>query len=120
MSFQRELNRLASTTGLDAQRVANVLAGTSGKELLFALNKIAGTTGKEFNGVMDLIYEQNSGVAEEIFAQGEGEGGPDADGAISGMSVGSIIVGGFDALVRGFSNGFGGTWAFYDAGGLTY
>lgn len=109
MSFQRELNRLAGTDGLEAQRAANVLAGTTGKDMLFALNKIAGTTGREFNSTVSLIASQNGGTA-----------GVDADLALLVLSVGSVIVGGFDSLVRGFSNGFGGTWAFYDAGGLTY
>lgn len=61
MSFQKEINRLAGTDGLEAQRAANVLAGTTGKELLYALNVIAGTTGKEFNGVVQLISLQNGG-----------------------------------------------------------
>ena len=61
MSFQKEINRLAGTNGLEAQRAANVLAGTTGKELLFALNKVANTTGKEFNGVVQLISLLNGG-----------------------------------------------------------
>jgi hypothetical protein len=36
MSFQKEINRLAGTDGLETQRAANVLAGTTGKELLYA------------------------------------------------------------------------------------
>jgi len=61
MSFQRELNRLAGTDGLEAQRAANVLAGTEGKELLYALNVLAGTDGKEFNFVVKLIDETAGG-----------------------------------------------------------
>jgi len=61
MSFQRDLNRLAGTDGLEAQRVANILAGTTGKELLFALNVLAGTDGKEFNFVVKLIDENAGG-----------------------------------------------------------
>ncbi len=61
MSFQRDLNRLAGTNGLEAQRVANILAGTTGKELLFALNVLAGTDGKEFNFVVKLIDENAGG-----------------------------------------------------------
>ena len=61
MSFQRELNRLAGTDGLEAQRVANILAGTTGKELLYALNVLAGTDGKEFNFVVKLIDENAGG-----------------------------------------------------------
>jgi hypothetical protein len=45
---------------------------------------------------------------------------PEANAALDILSVGSIIVGGFDALIRTFNSGFGGTWAFYDAGGLSY
>ena len=60
MSFQRDLNRLAGTDGLEAQRVANILAGTTGKELLYALNVLAGTDGKEFNFVVKLI-DANAG-----------------------------------------------------------
>jgi len=61
MSFQRNLNRLAGTDGLEAQRAANVLAGTEGKELLFALNVLAGTDGKEYNFVVKLIDENAGG-----------------------------------------------------------
>jgi hypothetical protein len=39
---------------------------------------------------------------------------------LDNLSVGAVIVGGFDALIRTFNSGFGGTWAFYDAGGLSY
>ena len=60
MSFQRDLNRLAGTDGLEAQRAANILAGTTGKELLYALNVLAGTEGKEFNFVVKLI-DANAG-----------------------------------------------------------
>jgi len=61
MSFQRNLNRLAGTDGLEAQRAANVLAGTEGKELLYALNVLAGTEGKEYNFVVKLIDENAGG-----------------------------------------------------------
>ena len=109
MSFQREINRLAGTTGKEAQHAANILAGTSGKEMLFALNTIAGTAGKEFNGVLKLISLANGGDDTK-------------DGNISfdGLSYGSVIVGGFDSVVRGFSQGFTYGAAWYDAGGLTY
>ena len=119
MSFQKEIKRLAGTTGKEAQHAANILAGTTGKELLFCLNKIAGTSGKEFNGVVNLITVQNSGGEVSIFEESD-DNAPDANAAISILATGSIIVGGFDALIRSFSNGFGGTWAFYDAGGLSY
>ena len=61
MSFQRELNRLAGTTGKEAQHVANVLAGIEGKELLHALNVLAGTDAKEYNFVVKLIDENAGG-----------------------------------------------------------
>ncbi len=109
MSFQKEINRLAGTDGLEAQRAANLLAGTTGKELLFALNKIAGTSGKEFNGVVGLVASQNGGSS-----------GKDANLSFDSLAIGSIIAGGFDTLVRSFNSGFNGTWAFYDGGGLVY
>lgn len=103
MSFQREINRLAGTNGLEAQRAANVLAGTTGKELLFALNKVANTTGKEFNGVVQLISLLNGG-----------DGTKDANLSFAELDFGAISIGGFDTLIYNFSSGFGGTWAFYD------
>ena len=109
MSFQREINRLAGTTNKEAQHAANVLAGTTGKELLFALNKIAGTTGKEFNGVMKLISLANGG-----------DGTKDGNISFNDLGYGSVIVGGFDSVVRGFSQGFTGGAAYYDGGGLTF
>jgi len=109
MSFQKEINRLANTNGLEAQRAANVLAGTTGKELLFALNTIAGTTGKEFNGVLKLISLANGG-----------DGTKDGNISFDDLSYGSVIVSGFDSVVRGFSQGFTNGAAWYDAGGLTY
>jgi hypothetical protein len=109
MSFQKEINRLAGTSGLEAQRAANILAGTTGKELLFCLNKIAGTSGKEFNRAVGLVALQNGGSDSK-----------DANLSFDNLSVGAVIVGGFDALIRTFNSGFGGTWAFYDAGGLSY
>jgi len=109
MSFQKEINRLAGTEGKEAQHAANVLAGTTGKELLFALNKIAGTSGKEFNGVMRLISLANGG-----------DGTKDGNISFDALTVGSVIVGGFDSVVRGFSQGFSGSAAYYDGGGLTF
>ena len=76
MSFQRELNRLAGTDGLEAQRVANILAGTTGKELLYALNVLAGTEGKEFNFVVRLI-DANAG----------GDGTKDANVAFEDLAI---------------------------------
>lgn len=109
MSFQREINRLAGTDGLEAQRAANILAGTNGKELLFALNVIAGTRGKEFNGVVSLIASQNGGSA-----------GKDANISFDNLATGSIIVGGFDVIVRGFNQGFVNGAAYFDGGGISY
>ena len=109
MSFQKEINRLAGTTGKEAQHAANILAGTTGKELLFALNTIAGTTGKEFNGVLKLISLANGG-----------NGTKDGNISFDDLSYGSVIVGGFDSVVRGFSQGFTYGAAWYDAGGVTY
>ncbi len=109
MSFQREINRLAGTDGLEAQRAANILAGTNGKELLFALNVIAGTTGKEFNGVVQFISLQNGG-----------DGTKDANISFDDLEFGSIAIGGFDTMVRAFSQGFTDGAAYFDGGGLTY
>ncbi len=109
MSFQKEINRLAGTDGLEAQRAANVLAGTSGRELLFALNTIAGTTGKEFNGVVKLISLANGG-----------DGTKDANISFEALSVGSISIGGFDTVLRAFSQGFVGGAAYYDGGGISF
>ncbi len=109
MSFQKEINRLAGTDGLEAQRAANVLAGTSGRELLFALNTIAGTTGKEFNGVVRLVSLLNGGSNDK-----------DANISFDALSTGSIIVGGLDVVIRAFNNPFKGGVAFYDGGGLTF
>jgi len=109
MSFQRDINRLAGTEGKEAQHAANVLAGTTGKELLFALNRIAGTTGRGINHVLSLISIANGG-----------SGGKDANIALDDLEFGSVIVGGFDSVVRGFSQGFSGGAAYYDGGGLTF
>ena len=53
--LQYNLNRLAGTTGLDAQRAANIWAGVSGKDLVGALNAKAGTTGKDIQGALNSI-----------------------------------------------------------------
>ena len=109
MSLQRELNRLAGTSGLEAQRVANLLAGTSGKELLYALNVIAGTAGRELNGTLKLIATQNGG-----------DGNLDGVGAMNTLAVGSIVVGGFDAYPISFSMAYTDGPAFYDGVGVSY
>jgi len=109
MSFQKEINRLAGTDGLEAQRAANVLAGTSGRELLYALNEIAGTEGKEFNGVMKLISLQNGG-----------DGTKDANILFAELEFGDISIGGFDIVLLAFSQSFTGGAAFYDGAGLSY
>jgi hypothetical protein len=109
VSFQKEINRMAGTSGLEAQRAANILAGTSGKELLYALNEVAGTEGKEFNGVMKLISLLNGG-----------DGTKDANIALADLVFGAISVGGFDTVVRAFSQGFVGGAAYFDGGGISY
>ena len=109
MSFQREINRLAGTDGLEAQRAANILAGTTGKELLFALNTIAGTTGKEFNGVLRLISLANGG-----------DGTKDANISFDDLDFGSITIGGFDTTIRAFSQGFTDGAAYFDGGGISF
>lgn len=53
--LQYNLNRLAGTTGLDAQRAANIFAGTDGKDLVGALNAKAGTTGLDLEGALNKI-----------------------------------------------------------------
>lgn len=53
--LQAELNRLAGTSGLDAQRAANVGAGTAGLDLVGALNVWAGTSGLEMNGALKAL-----------------------------------------------------------------
>lgn len=53
--LQAELNRLAGTTGLDAQGAANVYAGTSGFDLVGALNVAAGTAHLELQGVLNAL-----------------------------------------------------------------
>jgi len=53
--LQASLNRLAGTTGLDAQGAANVWAGTTGLDLLGALNVKAGTVGVGLNRVCNLL-----------------------------------------------------------------
>jgi hypothetical protein len=62
--FQKTLNRLAGTTGLDAQGAANVWAGTTGLDLLGALNAKAGTTGLELNGVCRRLATTYAGSPE--------------------------------------------------------
>jgi len=109
MSFQKEINRLANTDGLETQRAANVLAGTTGKELLYALNVIAGTVNKEFNRVVQLIALQNGGDDTK-----------DANISFDDLEFGSIIIGGFDTTIRAFSQGFTDGAAYFDGGGLTY
>lgn len=110
MSFQKEINRLAGTDGLEAQKAANILAGTTGKELLYALNELAGTEGKEFNGVVRLISLLNGG-----------DGTKDANLSFGQLDFGSINIGGFDSVSIGFSSALTGEYTqFYDGAGLSY
>lgn len=55
MEIQRELNRLAGTTGLDAQAAANDWAGTTQKDLLGALNAKNSSSGLGLNAVCNAI-----------------------------------------------------------------
>lgn len=88
MELQAELNRLAGTTGLDAQGAANVWAGTTGLDLVGALNAKAGTSGLGLNGVCSSLATALGGNPS-LAAQG-------ALGTISEFADG------------GFSEGFNG------------
>lgn len=61
--LQYNLNRLAGTSGLDAQRAANIWAGTTSKDLQGALNVKAGTTGKDIEGALNVIAGTNGKAA---------------------------------------------------------
>jgi len=123
MSIQGELNRLAGTNGKAAQGAANTLAGTDGKELLGALNTIAGTVGKGIVFVMNRIAQLND-VTGDVGIESEGEpfvSNADPLGSLAGLATGSIIVGGLDTVIIGFSSAFTGkATPFYDAGGTFY
>lgn len=123
MSIQGQLNRLLGISGVDAQRAANELAGTSGKELLFALNQIAGTAGKGIVFVMNRIAQLNA-PAGEVGIQGEEEAWEsnyDPVGSLELLGVGSIVPGGYDTAIVGFSSSFWGEYmAFYDTAGVQY
>jgi len=80
VSIQGELNRIAETSGLDAQGAANLLAGTSGKEFLGALNAIVGTQGK------GLVF-----VCNQIALLFDGVGGSDPLGALRSVPSGSRL-----------------------------
>ena len=54
-SLVYQLNRLAGTTGLDAQGAANAWAGTTGLAVQGALNVKAGTWGIGLDGVCNLL-----------------------------------------------------------------
>jgi len=123
VSLQGELNRLAGTSGKAAQGVANTLAGTDGKELLGALNTIAGTVGKGIVFVMNRIAQLND-VAGDVGIESEGEpfvSNADPLGSLAGLATGSIIVGGLDTVIIGFSSAFTGKFMpFRDAAGTFY
>lgn len=74
--LQAELNRLAGTSGLDAQGAANVGAGTSGLDLVGALNRWAGTSGLELNGACRALATVLGGDASK-----------DGPGALAGASA---------------------------------
>ena len=47
--------------------------------------------------------------------------GSDPLGSIAGLPTGSIVVGGFDSVILGFSSAFTGKYVgFRDAAGVTY
>jgi hypothetical protein len=49
-----------------------------------------------------------------------GSGGKDANIALDDLEFGEISIGGFDSVIRSFSQGFTGGAAYYDGGGLTF
>lgn len=53
--LQKSMNRVAKTTGLDAQGAANVWAGTYGLDLLGALNAKNGSVGLGLNAVLNSL-----------------------------------------------------------------
>lgn len=121
MSLQKELNRLAGTSGKDAQGAANILAGTSGVELLGALNTIAGTWGKGIVHVMALIAQQQGGGDEFSISEEGYVEGLDPQGAIASIPDGAIIVGGLNTLIVSFNSAYTGKYTpFRDAAGTFY
>ncbi len=56
-SVQRDLQRLAATTGRDAQGAANVWAGTTGLALVGALNTKAGNPRAEWKSLQGVINQ---------------------------------------------------------------
>ena len=56
--LQWQLNRLAGTTGMDAQGAANVWAGTTGLDLIGALNHKAGITNRaEMKALLGILNQ---------------------------------------------------------------
>lgn len=55
MSLTSELNRLAGTTGLEAQGAAQAWSGQPGMELLGCLNAVNGTRGVGLLGVLNSL-----------------------------------------------------------------
>lgn len=55
--LQHALNRVAGTTGLDAQGAANVWAGTTGLDLLGALNTVAGNARGAWVGLVAVLNQ---------------------------------------------------------------
>ncbi len=56
--LQWQLNRLAGTTGMDAQGAANVWAGTTGLDMVGALNYKAGITNRaEMKALLGILNQ---------------------------------------------------------------
>jgi hypothetical protein len=91
--------------------------------MLFALNKIAGTEGKGIVFVMNRIAQLNA-PSGEVGIQGEEEvweSNYDPVGSLELLEVGSIVPGGYDVALVGFSSPFSGEYmAFYDTAGVQY
>lgn len=98
MSLQADLNRLAATTGLDAQRAANVLAGTTGLDLVGALNVAAGTRGLELNAVVRLLAATYGGTATMDSGGALGTAIPFGAPAVPAAAVGAVALAAHDAV----------------------
>jgi hypothetical protein len=70
--MQASLNRLAGTSGLDAQGAANAWAGTSGLDLIGALNAKAGTSGLGLNAVANRLAATSGLEAQRALDQFDG------------------------------------------------
>lgn len=114
IELQATLNRLAGTTGLDAQGAANVIAGTTSLDLVGALNAKAGTDGLELNG-----------VCKALASQYDGNAGLDAQGALGSIaSLDALDAPLTDAVVllraSQFAGAEGDDWPNEGTGGSTH